>query len=71
MSGPNANKVFQKGFKLPKQNQDVQPIDDITTDGKPYKAAGKLEGKTALITDGDSGIGRAVAILFGEPLFST
>ncbi|GAA5235841.1 SDR family oxidoreductase [Verticiella sediminum] len=32
----------------------------------PYRAAGKLEGRKAVVTGGDSGIGRSVAVLFAK-----
>ncbi|MZQ85503.1 SDR family oxidoreductase [Paenibacillus sp. 5J-6] len=57
---------------FPPQHQDIQPgIEAIMypipiSDNPGYKASGKLAGKIALITGGDSGIGRAVAIAFAK-----
>ena len=59
-----------KDYKIefPPQHQDFQPGMEYLMTPKPifnnssYKPAGKLANKVALITGGDSGIGRAVAI---------
>ncbi|KAH9846846.1 NAD-P-binding protein [Lenzites betulinus] len=70
----NVPEQYKKGWKPPFQEQDSAPgkqhkldpapLDDVTADGKPYKASGKLEGRKALVTGADSGIGRSIALLF-------
>lgn len=57
---------------FPPQHQDTQPGLEYLmspvpiSDNPEYKGSGKLAGKIAIITGGDSGIGRAVAIGFAK-----
>jgi len=68
---------FESGYQAPIQEQkppglqsklDVAPATEYLPDDNGgyqlYKAAGKLKGKKAIITGGDSGIGRSIAVLY-------
>jgi NAD(P)-dependent dehydrogenase (short-subunit alcohol dehydrogenase family) len=58
--------------QIPAQSQDNKPAHESEMTPQPvydresYKGSDKLKGKVALITGGDSGIGRSVAVLYAK-----
>lgn len=76
-AGEEAEGAMQAGARrypeppFPKQHQ-AKPGDEARLDPAPmydapyYRGSGKLDGMAAIITGGDSGIGRAVALLFAR-----
>jgi NAD(P)-dependent dehydrogenase (short-subunit alcohol dehydrogenase family) len=59
---PNPDDIPAQQLAYPASQADMNPQPD--SDLSNYRPADKLQGKVALITGGDSGIGRAVAIAY-------
>lgn len=56
----------QPGIQAEMTPEPVTALMETETKLEPYRAAGKLQGKVAIITGGDSGIGRSVAVMFAK-----
>ncbi|WVR06278.1 hypothetical protein IAU60_003308 [Kwoniella sp. DSM 27419] len=73
---PELTEIKKQQQTLPGKDVDMDPLAEFTKlerwddDGKPfleeYRGNGKLKGKTAIVTGGDSGIGRTAAQMFAR-----
>ncbi|BBI32258.1 SDR family oxidoreductase [Cohnella abietis] len=68
----NTNSEPQRPTSFPPQHQNQQPGIEQSMNPRPesesplYRPSGKLQGKVALVSGGDSGIGRAVSIIYAK-----
>lgn len=66
------SQIISQSSDFPEQQQSQQPgIESVMIprpifDNPAYHSSGKLQGKVAIISGGDSGIGRAVSLLFAK-----